>query len=81
MAETHDFDRDRSGETVALDILDCRRVRVGKLDPNDPDRRLEAMAPRFQPAHMRKRHGEADRAMPAHAEITRIVEENHTGGA
>ena len=30
---------------------------------------------------MRKRHGEADRSVPAHAEIARIVEEYDAGGA
>ena len=30
---------------------------------------------------MGKRHGEADRSVPAHAEIARIVEENNAGGA
>ena len=30
---------------------------------------------------MRERHGKADRPVPAHAEKTRVVEENNAGGA
>ena len=39
------------------------------------------MAAWLEPAHVRERHGEADRSVPAHAEIARIVEENYAGGA
>ena len=67
--------------TIARDILDRRRAVVDQLDADDADRRLEAMAPGSMPAHMRKRHGEADRPVAAHAEIADIVEEDDAGRA
>src|SRR5579864_2405363 len=39
------------------------------------------MAAGLEPAHMPKRHGEADRAVATHAKISDVVEENDAGGA
>ena len=80
-SETSDFDRDRLGKTIALDILDRRRAAVDELHADRSDRRLEAMAPRLEPAHIAQGHGKADRAVAAHAEISDIVEEDDAGGA
>ena len=73
-SQTLDLDRDRFGETITLDILDRRRAAVDQLHADHPDRGLEAMASGLEPAHMRKRHGETDRPVAAHADSADIVE-------
>src|SRR5579863_802637 len=76
LAEPLDLDRDRARESMALDILDDGRLVIDKLDADDSDRRLEAMAPSPEAPHMGERDGEADRPVAAHAEIADIVEED-----
>ncbi len=73
-AETGHLDLNRFGEAIALDIFDRRRAVVDQFYADHADRRLEAMASGLEPAHMRERHGETDRAVAAHADIADIVE-------
>ena len=54
---------------------------IEEIDADDSDRRFDPMAPRLEPADMRQRHGEANRPVAAHSEVSDIVEENHGGGA
>src|ERR1700722_12402889 len=78
-AKARNLDLNRFGETVALNILDRRRAIVDQFHADHADRGLEAMASGLEPAHMRKRHGKADRAVAAHADISDIVEEDDAG--
>ena len=54
---------------------------IEEIHADDSDRRFDPMAPGLDPAHMRKRHGEANRPVAAHAEVSDIVEENDAGRA
>ena len=66
---------------VARDVLDPDRVVVDEVDRDHADRCFEFRNAVANAAEVRERNRHADRAVAAHAEVARIVEEDHAGRA
>src|SRR5262245_13952532 len=67
--------------TITRHICKRNRILAVVLRDNDADRRFEPMRARFDFSHVAQRDDRADHAMPAHAEIADIVEEDYAGRA
>ena len=70
-------DRDVAGLAVARNVVD-RHLTIGvQLRLDCTDRRVDPHLARREPAEVRERGHEADRAVPAHAEAAHVVEKDH----
>ena len=77
-ADAWNFDGNRCLSPVAADILH-RDVAVRlESDFYIPDGRFEAMHARFDAAEVSERGNNPDRAMPTHAQVAGVVEEDDT---
>src|SRR5207253_10158332 len=77
---TGNFDHQVENVAMRRHILDGHRSIAPQLCLHATDRRIERRRTWFEPPQMLKRADGADEAMPAHAEVGAIVEEDDAGG-
>ena len=75
------LDRHIAQVAIARDIFDRHLVSAAQLGGDGTDRRFEPVATRRDAAHVRKRDGDADGGVAAHAEEADIVEEDEPRSA
>lgn len=80
-SETFQFDRDASSRAVAGDIENGDFVIFVKQRFNDADRSFNPVQTGLDSAEILQRNREANRAMPAHAKVTDVIKEDHSGAA
>ena len=62
---------------VTRHILNCDRVVAAVFERDDANRRFQSMRARLDPAQMRECDRDADGPVPAHAEITDVIEKDN----
>src|SRR5207245_5199203 len=68
------------GETVTRHIADRNIAGCMQLRRHNSNWRFDSVQPRSQTAEICERFHDADRAVPAHAEVADVVEEDYGGG-